>query len=244
MLRYATREDQVDRLLRGHVLVDLHTITKQALRASVEQYSLKEIEKFCDYRRRVPLPDANQARHFIEHQLELSGLPVLTDSARGIVTAYNEDDCRATEKLRHWLETLRSRLIEAGTDVPRPVAPDATTSEALTAHQQRVASLFDALTRDLPAEPGERTADQAARWLLAHALDWHLREEKVKWWEFYRMKELSEEELVRRENCRRRPLAAPANAKNEPEGKTSHRSVSLSPAGMLYPARGHAVHPG
>jgi uncharacterized protein len=55
--------------------------------------------------------------------------------------------------------------------------------------------LFDALTQDLPAEPSERTPEQAARWLLAHALDWHRREEKVKWWEFFRMKDLPEEDL-------------------------------------------------
>ena len=35
MLRYATREDEVDRLLRGEVFIDLHTIVKQAVRASV-----------------------------------------------------------------------------------------------------------------------------------------------------------------------------------------------------------------
>ena len=50
MLRYATREEEVDRLLRGEVFIDLHSITKQSVRASVEQYSLKELERFCDYR--------------------------------------------------------------------------------------------------------------------------------------------------------------------------------------------------
>jgi predicted RecB family nuclease len=55
-LRYATREEQVDRLLRGKVFIDLHGIVKQGVRASVEQYSLKELEKFCGYRRLVPLP--------------------------------------------------------------------------------------------------------------------------------------------------------------------------------------------
>jgi uncharacterized protein len=195
MLRYATREEEVDRLLRGKVLIDLHTITKQTVRASVEQYVLKEIEKFCDFQRRVPLPDANQARHFIEHQLELSSSPVLTDAASGIVTGYNEDDCRATERLRSWFERLRTGLIESGLDLPRPTAQDAAPSEDVTAHQQRVAALFDALTRGLPTEPADRTPEQAARWLLAHALDWHRREEKVKWWEFFRMKDLSEEDL-------------------------------------------------
>jgi predicted RecB family nuclease len=195
MLRYAIREEEVDRLLRGEVFVDLHGIIKQGIRASVEQYSLKEMERFCDYLRSVPLPEANQARHFIEHQLELSLSPRLTGEACGIVEGYNEDDCRATERLRYWLESLRAELIKKGDEVPRPQPKNTSASTEVTAHQQRVAVLFEALTHDLPVEPAERTPEQSARWLLAHALDWHGREEKVKWWEFFRMKYLSEEDL-------------------------------------------------
>ena len=193
VLRYATREEEVDRLLRGKVFVDLHGVIKQGVRASVEQYSLKEMERFCGYRRRVPLPEANQARHFIEHQLELSPSPALTDEACRFVEGYNEDDCLATAELRQWLEDLRAGIVAGGTEIPRPEVKDMSASEEVTAQQQRVAALFDALTRDLPAEPKDRTPEQAARWLLAHALDWHRREEKVKWWEFFRMKEFSDE---------------------------------------------------
>jgi uncharacterized protein len=195
MLRYATREEEVDRLLRGEVFVDLHSLTKQSVRASVEQYSLKEMERFCNYRRRVALPEANQARHFIEHQLELSPTPILTGEACRTVESYNEDDCRATERLRDWLESLRAQIISNGTNIPRPQAKDPAPSQRVTAHQQRVAALFEALTRGLPSEPANRTLEQSALWLLAHALDWHRREEKVKWWEFFRMKDLSEEDL-------------------------------------------------
>jgi predicted RecB family nuclease len=195
VLRYATREEEVDRLLRGEVFIDLHSIGKQSVRASVEQYSLKEMEKFCDYSRKVPLPEANRARRFIEHQLEMAPSPTLTNETCGIVEGYNEDDCRATEQLRLWLEGLRAGMIAGGTEVPRPEPKDMSPNEDVTAHQQRVAALFGALTHDLPAEPKDRTPEEAARWLLAHALDWHRREDKVKWWEFYRMIDLSEEAL-------------------------------------------------
>ncbi len=195
MLRYATREEEVDRLLRGEVFVDLHLITKQSVRASVEEYSLKEMEKFCGYVRKVALREANQARHFVEHQLELNVSPAITDEARRLVEGYNEDDCRATERLRHWLEGLRGKLVAGGMEVPRPALKDTSPSDEVTAHQRRVAALFEALTHGLPEELKERNRDQAARWLLAHALDWHRREEKVKWWEFFSMKDLSEEEL-------------------------------------------------
>jgi uncharacterized protein len=42
--RHATREEEVDRLLRGRVLVDLYRVVRQGLRASVESYSIKRLE--------------------------------------------------------------------------------------------------------------------------------------------------------------------------------------------------------
>ena len=44
MTRYATREDEIDRILRAGVLVDLYQVVRQGLRASVDSYSIKRIE--------------------------------------------------------------------------------------------------------------------------------------------------------------------------------------------------------
>ena len=51
MGRHGTREDEVDRLLRGGVLVDLFRAVRQGLRASVESYSIKKIEPLYDFTR-------------------------------------------------------------------------------------------------------------------------------------------------------------------------------------------------
>src|SRR6185436_3842667 len=42
----------------------------------------------------------------------------------------------------------------------------------------------------------DRTAHQHARYLLAYMLDWHYREDKVTWWEYFRLLGLSDEELL------------------------------------------------
>ena len=49
MSRYATREDDVDRLLRGRIFVDLHRVVRQGLRASVESYSIKQTGAFYGF---------------------------------------------------------------------------------------------------------------------------------------------------------------------------------------------------
>ena len=51
MGRYATRENEVDRMLRAGVFVDLHAIVKQTLRASVEEYSIKKLEAHYGFER-------------------------------------------------------------------------------------------------------------------------------------------------------------------------------------------------
>jgi len=58
MQRHATREDEVDRILRGQVLVDLFQVVRQGIRASVESYSIKKIEKFYMAAREGPLTEA------------------------------------------------------------------------------------------------------------------------------------------------------------------------------------------
>ena len=58
MQRHATREDEVDRLLRGGVFVDLLNVVRQGVRASVESYSLKQIEKFYLPQREGPVTEA------------------------------------------------------------------------------------------------------------------------------------------------------------------------------------------
>jgi hypothetical protein len=62
--------------------------------------------------------------------------------------------------------------------------------------QMKIEKLMQRLTADIPADIGARTADQHARWLLANVLDWHRRENKAVWWEYFRLSALSPEELI------------------------------------------------
>jgi predicted RecB family nuclease len=46
---YATREDELDQLLRGKRSVDLFAVVRKGLRASVESYSIKRLEPLYGY---------------------------------------------------------------------------------------------------------------------------------------------------------------------------------------------------
>ncbi len=196
MGRYATREDAIDRMLRAELFVDLHTIVKQAIRASVEGYSLKALEIFHSFFRQTSLADSRAAMRYVEHALELGWDGELPVSARKTMEGYNEDDCRSTASLRNWLEEERRKREESGTHVPRPGIKDGTPSEELDERQKRVAALTSELLEDVPADPAARTGEQAARWILAQLLDWHRRENKATWWEGYRLAALDDDHLL------------------------------------------------
>ena len=196
MGRHATRENEVDRMLRGALFVDLHAVVKRAMRASVEQYSLKALEPFHQFDREVALSEAATAMRLLQHALELVRPDGITDATSGRVLAYNEDDCWSTRSLRNWLESLRSEELSKGTVFSRPISLSGSASEALTDRQLRIMILEEDLRRDIPVQPELRTPQQSGRWLLSNLLDWHRRESKAEWWEFYRLGELTEEELI------------------------------------------------
>ncbi len=195
MGRYATREEEIDRMLRAGLFVDLYQIVRHSLRASVESYSIKRMEPFYAFSREIPLADANASLANFQAHLELSDAPSIADDIKATVRAYNEDDCRSAAGLRDWLETLRATLIANGTDVPRPQPGDGAPNEKITDWLIKINALIGRLTADVPVDPVERSDEQQARWILANILDWHRREEKAVWWEFFRLADLSAEDL-------------------------------------------------
>ncbi|GAA5627747.1 hypothetical protein Brsp05_03040 [Brucella sp. NBRC 12953] len=196
MGRYASREEEIDFLLRSKRFVDLYGVVRNALRASVESYSIKKLEPLYGFTRDTKLSDANMALAKVQACLELGDLEFIDDADRTVVAGYNRDDCVSTWRLRDWLETRRDEMVGAGTDVPRPEAPEGAPSEKLSEWQEKINALIDQLTGDVPPDPADRIPEQHARWLLAHSLDWHRREQKALWWEYFRLSELGAEDLL------------------------------------------------
>ncbi|PDT46645.1 nuclease [Sinorhizobium fredii] len=196
MGRYATRESEVDNLLRGNVLVDLYSVVRNAVRASVESYSIKRLEGFYGFSRSTPLREANVALSALQVALELNDARSVSDEIKAVVAAYNDDDCRSTEALRDWLERLRADAIALGAAIERPQPAQEEPDDGVSERQARVAELVERLTRDVPADVEERTPAEHGRWILAHCLDWHRREAKAGWWEYFRLSDLTAEELL------------------------------------------------
>jgi predicted RecB family nuclease len=193
---YATREVEIDSMLRAGLFVDLHALFKQALRAGVEEYSLKKLEHFAGFKRTVDKLDSRAAMRYITHSLELGWAEEIPDKFITDMESYNRDDCFATSVLRDWLESERTAQIAAGHKIDRPPLGDGAPTEELNARQQRVQELVKKLTADIPVDPAERDEKQSATWLLAQLLDFHRRESKAGYWEGFRLADLDEDDLL------------------------------------------------
>ena len=121
MGRHGTREDEIDRLLREKVLVDLYAVTIQSLRTSKPGYSLKQIEKFYMADREQEVTEGGDSIVRFEEWLD-SGDQALLDA----IEAYNEVDCLSTVKLHRWLvERRQETQASFGVAIPWRPAPGA-----------------------------------------------------------------------------------------------------------------------
>jgi predicted RecB family nuclease len=211
--RYATREMELDTILRAELFVDLYTIVRHALKASVESYSIKDLERFYGLVRKQDLRAATASRHAIEWAIEMRedlgfGERTAADAQLELFDAnapppnplvahvaavelYNREDCVSAEKLRDWLERLRAGAERArDIELPRPQLKSGEANERIAATAEETQRVLQELIAGVPVDEAERSPEQHARWLMAHLLEWHRREEKAAWWEYYRLRDL------------------------------------------------------
>ena len=99
---HATREVEVDNLLRQGALVDLYKVVREALRISEPSYSIKYVEHFYRAAREGDVQSAGASIVFYERWRETQDAQLLQD-----IADYNRDDVESTAALRDWLLTLR-----------------------------------------------------------------------------------------------------------------------------------------
>lgn len=198
---HCTREDEVDDLLRGEVLVDLFAVVRQAIAISEDGYGLKKLERFYDLKRETEVKKGDESIVMFERWLVENDAAILRD-----IEAYNRDDCRSTLLLRDWLLSRRDEAIEKfGVELPlravrRPDEPcHAAFDPACTKcvgrrddereEERRTDLERTLLAHVLPPQNDEEYAlmhaDKRMRYLLGSLLAYHRREEKPAWWEYY-----------------------------------------------------------
>lgn len=92
------KTDRVNSLLREGKLIDLHKVVTQGMQVSETEYSLKNLEKFYQFKRSGDIQKANESTDNYLEWLETKDEELLDK-----IKIYNEEDCRSTFHLREWL---------------------------------------------------------------------------------------------------------------------------------------------
>ena len=230
---HATREDEIDHLLRNEVLVDLYAVVRQGLRISQPSYSIKKVEAFYMGERDTDVAEGGDSIVAFEEFLETGDRSLLEAIER-----YNEDDCRSTRLLREWLLERRAEAIEQfGHDIPwkgppEPWEPDAEATAELD-------ELRTALVSDTREEPADRNPDQQSRWLLGQLLDYHRREAKPEWWAYFDRLEADDEQLIELDTEALGGLA-PADIAPRPLPPPARSIIHT----LTFPPQEHKIGPG
>jgi predicted RecB family nuclease len=182
-MRYATMEAELDQLLRERRFVDLYRVVVQALRASTESYSIKDLEALY-WRER-----SGEVRTASDSIVEYERWCLTKDNAiLDSIAAYNKDDCVSTAHLHAWLERLRPAGVnlEIVDDTAGEKREQSAERAQLEVRKQALAAAVRA----------SQHGDARVRDLIAELLWFHQRSQKPGWWALFERQAWSEDELV------------------------------------------------
>jgi hypothetical protein len=94
---------------------------------------------------------------------------------------------------------IGGRQEENGTGLSRTMGPGeegAACARCRVKPDQEAEAIRATLLADLPPEASDPTHPQHRLWLLAYLVDRHRREAKAQWWDYFRVRELGEEDLL------------------------------------------------
>lgn len=183
MSTHATRENELDALLRRETLVDLFQVVRQSIRISHASYSIKKVRTFfMTGAGKGAVTDGGDSILQFERFLQTRDPAILE-----AITRYNEEDCVSTVRLHDWLLEQR-RALEAASGTAMPWK----TSEPPKENPKREAADAEIEARHAALE----ALGQSSATLMTHLIGYHRREAKPQWWAYYDRQDKSQDELL------------------------------------------------
>ena len=198
MGKYATRESQLDDLLRNEVFVDLFALVRQAIRVGSPNYSIKSIEHLYRGKRKTEVATAMDSVLSYQRWLDnKDGDNWQSSKILNDIRDYNKDDCESTWELAEWLRQLQRENGYSWSGKQQKEAPDSKAAQNRLTTNQVALSMLE----EVPLNESEKTERQRLLELLAHLLEFHWREAKPVFWAMYDRHEMTEQELFEDPGC-------------------------------------------
>lgn len=180
MGKYASREYEIDQLLRNDVFVDLYTVLRQSLQLGEPRYSIKNVEHLYRNKRDDSITTAmDSVLWYYKWLVCKDGNDAESSKLLSAIRQYNLIDCQSTYELYSWLRELQTKtgvsympLRELTKERPRDDADAAAMRHVI-----------------------EKCGDGPVPTILAQLLHFHKREEKPIWWAIFDKRSWTENEL-------------------------------------------------
>jgi predicted RecB family nuclease len=204
--RHQIHQALIDQWLRDELLVDLYPIVRNGLLVGAPSYSIKKVERLSSDARTEGVDNAGdsvvqyaewrKSGQSAQPGRAASQSPLLLD-----LQDYNEKDCQVTEGLHRFLLALPEMAqIPVRANKWGVAAAREAEEEQTTAYEKELEVAARELLPELPEtstdgdDAGPRGISLRLQKLLAQLIDFHEREGKVEWWEFFHRLELTPEE--------------------------------------------------
>ncbi len=194
--RHQIHQAEIDQWLRDELLVDLYPIVRNGLLIGAPSYSIKKVERLYGGPRAEEVENAADSVVQYAEWKKSCDPKILKD-----LQDYNEKDCQVTEGLHRFLLALPA-MAEIPFRANRWGTADAEAAEdgPSTTYEKDLEVAAHELLQELPAplEDPAATGPRGLSWglqkLVAQLIDFHEREGKVEWWEFFNRLQMTSEE--------------------------------------------------
>ena len=181
MSKHDTCIEQVNDLLRYGKLVDLHAVLNQGMQVSEKEYSLKNLEKFYQYKRKGEIKKANESTDKYLDWIE-TGEEKLLDE----IKLYNREDCESTYFLREWLRGKKPK----------------DSHYAIKKESKERKTNWEKENEDYKRLIEKKCKDEKIKKILRDILGFHKREEMIYWQNiFNRAANKNDEDLIEDAQC-------------------------------------------
>ncbi len=174
---------EYDHYLNLDKFVNLLNVNKQGLFISENSYSLKNVEKFYDFKREGDVQKGDVSQEYYSEWIETEDQKFLDE-----IESYNKQDCQSTYELHKWL--LKIKPSDTSWFVPQRKDSEMELRDwevDMLAYQDKVEK--------------SKIKDPKIKQLMSDIIGFYNREDKPAWREFFERRNNSDEELIDDPEC-------------------------------------------
>ena len=187
---------EIDQWLRDELLVDLYPIVRNGLLIGAPSYSIKKVERLYGPPREEEVENAADSVVQYAEWKKNRSQKILKD-----IRDYNEKDCQVTEGLHEFLLKLpQTQELDFRANKWGRSAKAVEETKQSSQQEKELEGAARQLREELPVPlpdpemPGPRGISCKLQKLISQLIDFHEREGKVEWWEFFNRLQMTPEE--------------------------------------------------